>query len=63
MTAVVSIDKFCAGCHGEIADYCMHDVQLVRDIYYRMSFTRESDEGDGLEPMKDEAAVRVRNVI
>jgi len=29
-------DKFCAGCHGEIADYCMRDVELVRAIYYRM---------------------------
>jgi predicted PolB exonuclease-like 3'-5' exonuclease len=32
-------DKFCAGCHEEIADYCMRDVELVRQIYYRMSFT------------------------
>lgn len=31
-------DKFCAGCHIEIADYCMRDVELVRDIYYRMAF-------------------------
>ncbi len=31
-------DKFCAGCHGEIADYCMRDVELVRAIYYRMVF-------------------------
>lgn len=33
--------KFCAGCHEEIADYCMRDVELVRRIYYRMSFTCE----------------------
>jgi hypothetical protein len=31
-------DKFCAGCHQEIADYCMRDVDLVRAIYYRMVF-------------------------
>ena len=31
-------DKFCAGCHVEIADYCMRDVELVRAIYYRMVF-------------------------
>lgn len=37
-------DKFCAGCHGEIADYCMRDVTLVREIYYRMSFIGENDE-------------------
>jgi DNA polymerase elongation subunit (family B) len=31
-------DRFCEGCHKEIADYCMRDVELVREIYYRMSF-------------------------
>ena len=31
-------DKYCEGCHQEIADYCMRDVELVRQIYYRMSF-------------------------
>jgi hypothetical protein len=31
-------DKFCAGCHQEIADYCMRDVELVRAAYYRMVF-------------------------
>lgn len=41
-------DKFCAGCHTEIADYCMRDVELVREIYYRMSFVREGNERDGL---------------
>lgn len=46
-------DKFCEGCHIEIADYCMRDVELVRDIYYRMSFTGEGDVGGGLEPTKD----------
>jgi predicted PolB exonuclease-like 3'-5' exonuclease len=34
-------DKFCAGCHQEIADYCMRDVALVREIYYRMCFAGE----------------------
>jgi len=31
-------DRFCAGCHQEIADYCMRDVELVRSAYYRMVF-------------------------
>jgi uncharacterized protein (DUF3820 family) len=31
-------DKFRGGCHQEIADYCLRDVELVREIYYRMSF-------------------------
>ena len=31
-------DRFCEGCHEEIADYCMRDVELVRESYYRMSF-------------------------
>jgi hypothetical protein len=31
-------DKFCAGCHQEIADYCMRDVELVRAAFYRMVF-------------------------
>lgn len=35
-------DRFCEGCHQEIADYCMRDVELVREIYYRMSFAGES---------------------
>jgi 3'-5' exonuclease len=34
-------DKFCDGCHQEIADYCMRDVELVREIYYRMCFDGE----------------------
>lgn len=33
-------DRFCEGCHNEIADYCMRDVELVRAIYYRMSFAK-----------------------
>jgi 3'-5' exonuclease len=35
-------DRFWEGCHQEIADYCMRDVELVREIYYRMSFADES---------------------
>jgi hypothetical protein len=31
-------EKFCEGCHQEIADYCMRDVELVRAAYYRMVF-------------------------
>jgi 3'-5' exonuclease len=36
-------DKFCEGCHQEIADYCMRDVKLVREIYYRMCFAGEGE--------------------
>ena len=36
-------DKFCEGCHQEIADYCMRDVELVREIYYRMCFDGEGE--------------------
>lgn len=32
-------DRFCAGCHQEIADCCMRDVVLVREIYNRMMFS------------------------
>jgi hypothetical protein len=35
-------DYFCAGCHEEIADYCMRDVELVRAIYRRMNFEEEA---------------------
>lgn len=41
----VVYDRFCEGCHQEIADYCMRDVELVREIYYRMSFADESEQG------------------
>jgi hypothetical protein len=34
-------DHFCAGSHTEIADYCMRDVRLVREIYHRMTFDVE----------------------
>jgi 3'-5' exonuclease len=33
-------DRFCAGCHQEIADYCMRDVELTREIYYRLTFEK-----------------------
>lgn len=36
-------DKFCKGCHTEIADYCMRIVEIVPRIYYRMSFASEVD--------------------
>lgn len=42
-------DKFCAGCHQEIADYCMRDVELVRATYYRMVFP------DGIQPPAQDA--------
>jgi 3'-5' exonuclease len=38
-------DKFCAGCHGEIAEYCMRDVELTRQVYYRMIFD-ENENGE-----------------
>jgi hypothetical protein len=42
-------EKFCEGCHQEIADYCMRDVELVRAAYYRMIFH------DGVETHAAEA--------
>jgi predicted PolB exonuclease-like 3'-5' exonuclease len=30
-------ERFCEGCHKEIADYCMRDVRLTRSIYYRLT--------------------------
>jgi 3'-5' exonuclease len=41
-------DKFCAGCHDEIARYCMRDVELVRKVYYRMVFEGETIESKHL---------------
>ena len=32
-------DSFLEGHHEEIADYCMRDVDLTREIYYRMNFS------------------------
>jgi DNA polymerase elongation subunit (family B) len=37
-------DRFCEGCHKEIADYCLRDVELVREIYYRMTFSEAGPE-------------------
>ena len=42
-------DRFCEGCHQEIADYCMRDVELVRESFYRMSFL-DADDGEGGPP-------------
>jgi DNA polymerase elongation subunit (family B) len=39
-------DRFCEGCHEQIADYCMADVRLTRSIYYRMV------QPDGPEPLE-----------
>ena len=33
-------DRFCEGCHQEIAEYCMRDVELTREIYYRLTFEK-----------------------
>lgn len=41
----LAFDRFCEGCHQEIADYSMRDVDLVREIYYRRSFASESGPG------------------
>lgn len=43
-------DRFCEGCHQEIADYCMRDVRLTREIYYRMISPEMSvPQGEGNE--------------
>lgn len=34
-------DLFLQGCHQEIADYCLRDVEVTRSIYYRMNFLDE----------------------
>lgn len=31
-------DRFLEGRHQEIADYCIRDVELTREIYYRLTF-------------------------
>jgi DNA polymerase elongation subunit (family B) len=31
-------DRYREGSHQEIADYCMQDVELTREIYYRLTF-------------------------
>lgn len=35
-------DRFREGCHQEIADYCLRDVELTREIYYRLTFEQAS---------------------
>lgn len=40
-------NRFCEGRHQEIADYCMRDVEMTREIYYRLTFqepARSTDE-------------------
>lgn len=36
-------DSFCEGCHQEIADYCLRDVEITREIYYRLTFEKIAD--------------------
>jgi uncharacterized protein (DUF3820 family) len=36
-------DRFCEGYHQEIADYCMRDVEVTREIYYRLTFEQAAD--------------------
>lgn len=31
-------DRFCRGCHQEIAEYCLRDVEVVRAIYYALEY-------------------------
>ena len=41
-------DRFLEERHQEIADYCLRDVELTREIYYRLTFeksARTTDEG------------------
>jgi len=38
ITGATVFDHYCAGEHVAIADYCMRDVELTRNIYYRMCF-------------------------
>lgn len=45
-------DKFCEGCHNEIARYCMRDVELVRQVYYRMVFEDKKDGQPGLRSQR-----------
>ncbi len=42
-------DKFCMGCHGEIADYCMRDVELVRQVYYRLTFAGDHNQSKDIK--------------
>ncbi len=44
-------DLFLAGCHEEIADYCMRDVELTRAAYRRLNFIEgATDVPSGDEP-------------
>ena len=36
-------DRFREGRHREIADYCLRDVELTREIYYRLTFEKTTD--------------------
>jgi 3'-5' exonuclease len=36
-------DRFLEGCHQEIADYCLRDVELTRAIYYRLTFEKPTN--------------------
>jgi hypothetical protein len=39
-------DRFCEGCHQEIADYCLQDCEVTRAVYYAMEFPeRRCEEG------------------
>jgi DNA polymerase elongation subunit (family B) len=31
-------DRFCQGCHQEIAEYCLRDVEVTRAVYYAMEY-------------------------
>lgn len=31
-------DRFCQGCHQEIAEYCLRDVEVVRAVYYALEY-------------------------
>jgi 3'-5' exonuclease len=44
-------DKFHEGCHGEIADYCMRDVELVRQVYRRLTFQSGEEVCGGDAPL------------
>jgi predicted PolB exonuclease-like 3'-5' exonuclease len=35
-------EEFCAGHHERIACYCMKDVELTRQVYYRLTFMDEN---------------------
>ena len=36
-------DCFHEGRHRKIADYCLRDVKLTREIYYRLTFEQPVD--------------------